>query len=328
MTPESNTPSIVVIGSANLDFCVSVQRLPQRGETLIGGDMNTFFGGKGANQAIAAARLGGKVGFMAKVGDDAFGAQYLRHLRREGIDTSYISTARECPTGSALIIVEELGQNMIVVSPSANMRFGLSDLNQAEHLIATADILLLQMEIPREVVEGAIRIANRHGVQVMLNPSPVDSHFQYEGLEIDYLVVNVVEAETLSGITCRDLQTLSEAAECLVSKGAHNVVITRGRESTLADCRDTIEFVPTIHVDSVDAVGAGDTFAGALAVALSEKMDIISAVRFANCAGALATTRLGAQAAMPYRSEVEDCLTSNLDMIEKAMDRQNSLARY
>ncbi len=328
MTPKTSAQSIVVVGSANLDFCVSVPRLPQRGETLIGGDMNTFYGGKGANQAIAAARLGGKVSFLAKVGDDPSGAQYLNHLRQERIDTSFISKAPGCPTGSALIVVEELGQNMIVVSPSANMRFDLADLRKAEQLIANSHILLLQMEIPREVVEGAIRIANRHGVRVILNPSPVDSRFQFEGLEIDYLVLNVVEAENLSGITCRDLQTLSEAAEYLVSNAASNVVITRGQESTLVDYRDTIEFVPTIRVDSVDAVGAGDTFAGALAVALSEKMDIISAVRFANCAGALATTRLGAQAAMPYRTEVEDCLTTNLEMIEKAMDRLDSFARY
>ncbi|MCK6497429.1 ribokinase [bacterium] len=325
MTTRTTTPSIIVTGSANLDFCVSVPRLPQRGETLIGEDMHTFFGGKGANQAIAAARLGGDVGFIAKLGDDAFGAQYLRHLRHEGIDTSCVSFAQNCPTGTAQIIVEELGQNMIVVSPSANMRISLSDLHQAEHIIAAAGILLLQMEIPQEIVEGAIRIANRQGVQVILNPSPVDSRFQFKGLEIDYLVVNVVEAETITGITCRDLQTLSEAAECLVSMGARNVVITRGRESTLVDCHDTIEFVPTIHVDSVDAVGAGDTFAGAFAVALTEKMDIISAVRFANCAGALATTRLGAQAAMPFRAEVEECLTSNLDMAEKTKSR---MSRY
>lgn len=311
-----------------MDFCVSVQRLPQRGETLIGGDMKTFFGGKGANQAVAAARLGGQVGFIAKFGNDTSGSQYLKYLQNERIDTTCVFKTGDCPTGSALILVEELGQNFIVVSPSANMRLDLADLRNSERMIASADILLLQMEIPLEVIEGAIRIANKNQVKVILNPSPVNPRFQFEGFQIDYLVLNVLEAEALTGITCRDLETLSQAAEMLVSWGVQCVVITRGQESTLVDYRDNIVFVPTIHVDSVDTVGAGDTFTGAFAVALDEEMDIVSAVRFANCAGALATTRMGAQAAMPFRPEVEDCLTTNLDMIEKAMNRRNNLVRF
>lgn len=327
MKTDSDKPMIVVAGSVNMDYCVLVQRLPQRGESLIGGDMRTFYGGKGANQAIAAARLGGHVGLLAKTGNDASGLTYREHLRDEGIDTSSVFTTDECPTGSALILVEELGQSFVVVSPSANMRLDLSDLRNAEQMIASAGTLLLQMEIPLEVIEGAIRLANRNHVKVILNPSPVNTRFHFNGFGIDYLVLNDLEVEALTGVICRDLESLIQAAEILVSWGVKCVVVTRGQESTLVDYQDNIVFVPTIHVDSVDTVGAGDTFAGAFAVALGEGMDIVSAVRFANCAGALATTRLGAQASMPFRAEVEDCLITNLERIENSMDRQISLAR-
>jgi ribokinase len=212
------------------------------------------------------------------------------------------------PTGTALIVVEKDGRNTIVVSPGCNLSLGRDSVRSAAALIADADCVVLQLEIPLSTVREAVGIANRACVPVVMNLSPVNAQLDLTGMTIDYLVVNEVEAEQLADLRGRDENSLTLAAERLAQMGAKHVIITRGSRSTLVDAAENIDFVPTIRVTPMDTVGAGDTFTGALAVALSEGMDLLSAVRFANCAAALAVTKPGAQTGMPCRRDVENCL--------------------
>ncbi|MGI8582210.1 MAG: ribokinase [Chitinophagaceae bacterium] len=296
---------IVVIGSSNTDMVIKAERFPLPGETLLGG---TFFmnpGGKGANQAVAAARLGGEVVFIARVGTDIFGSQALQQFNSEGINTQYIVEDPNNPSGVALITVDAKGENTIVVASGANNALSISDINNAEAAIHDADILLIQLEIPIEVVEQVTGIGKTKNLKVILNPAPAMplNEKVFRGL---YLITpNETEAEILTGISITDNPGIEEAAKILKAKGVQNVIITLGKEGAYV-LTDTINsYVPAPKVVSIDSTAAGDVFNGALAVSISEGKELMDAVVFASKAAAISVTKLGAQASAPFREEVE-----------------------
>jgi ribokinase len=293
-----------------MDFVVRVERLPKPGETISGGDQVTVFGGKGANQAVAAARMGAEVALIGCIGEDDVGRRYLDHLRTEGVDCEGLNTSSKAPTGSAQILVEENGQNIIVVSPGANRLVTPEDLDRHRRTIAEADIVLFQLEIPRETVLHGIRLAAEEGTVAMLNPSPVLTDLPWADMGLGYLVLNEIEAAEISGIACVDRQGVERAAEAILKLGVRRVVMTRGSDATLLAAPGETTWAPAASVEPVDTVGAGDCFTGALAVALTEGMPTDEALRFANCAGALATTRHGAQDSLPRRDGVESLVRS------------------
>lgn len=282
-------PSIVVVGSLNVDYNLRVPRLPWPGETLNSRSMRTCFGGKGANQAVAAARAGARTAMIGCVGMDDLGTRYIEALAAEGIDTCGISRS-ETPTGIALIAVDDVGENSIIVNPGANHAMTLADIEKHSDLIRGADALLLQLECPFPVVQRAAEIARTAGVRVLLNPSPLTDTFLSQRFEVDVLIVNEGEAERVS--PDRDLK----------AAGCRELIITRGANSTLSITANGIrEFFPP-KVTPVDTVGAGDAFAGAFAVASSEGNP--NTIAFANAAGALATLKDGAQSSIPMRTEI------------------------
>ena len=285
----STRPKITVVGSLNVDHTLRVSRIPAPGETLTSSSMLTCFGGKGANQAVAAARAGGAVAMIGCVGLDDFGTRYIEHMKAEGIDTSGILRA-ETPTGSAFITVDDRGENSIIVNPGANHAITPQDVEKHAHLIREADALLLQLECPLDVVRCAAEIAREAGVRVILNPSPLSADFLAERFEVDVLIVNEGEAAQIT--PNRDLFE----ARC------RHLMITRGADGTLSITADGVADVAPPKVTPVDTVGAGDSFAGAFAVASAEGAH--DAIRFANAAGALATLKAGAQPAIPTRQEV------------------------
>jgi ribokinase len=293
---------IAIFGSANIDLVAPVHRLPVRGETVMGGDLITVFGGKGANAAVAASRVGGTVHFVAKLGHDQYGANYLGHLNAEKIDTSHVSFCADCPTGTALILVDGEGQNMIVVSPGSNGRLTCDDVESARPVIQAAKVVLVQFEIPLDSVRRVIQIANECNVPVILNPSPYNNNFRFDGLKVNYLIVNDIEALEISG---KSWDQPSGVVAELLNLGPRKVIVTRGGDETLVASKDELVKVAVSQIKVVDTVGAGDTFCGAFAVAVAEGKPLVAAVRFANCAAGLATTKMGAQASMPLREQVE-----------------------
>ena len=286
---EPERPSIVVVGSLNVDYTLRVPRLPAPGETLSSHRMLTCFGGKGANQAVAAVRAGAHTAVIGCVGTDDIGTRYIEALRAEGIDTRGISRS-ETPTGVAFIAVDDAGENSIIVNPGANHAITPADVERHAGLISGADALLLQLECPLPVVLRAAEIARAAGVRVILNPSPLTDAFLSNRFEVDVLIVNEGEAERVA-----PNRILKEA-------GCRQIIITRGADSTLSITADGVrEFFPP-KVTPVDTVGAGDAFAGAFAVASSE--GDANAIAFANAAGALATLMAGAQSSIPTRSAI------------------------
>jgi ribokinase len=299
--------SVLVVGSANRDMIVRVQALPRAGETVAGRDPVWHFGGKGANQAVAAARCGAHVQFVAAFGDDEGGRLYREYLQAQGIDLSGAVSTKDASTGTAVIFVDDAAQNMIVVSAGANGRCTVENLPHLDEALAACTMVVLQYEIPMATIERVILNANRLGKPVLLNPSPLNAALDVGRLNIEYLIVNQVELETLSGSSdCGDEVTAIAAAQRLRAGGRiANVIVTRGGDSTLLVNADGNTAVPAHPVTPVDTVGAGDTFAGAFAAALDEGRSPGDAVRFANTAAAISTQKLGAQESMPTRAEVE-----------------------
>lgn len=291
---ERKPPKIIVVGSLNVDHTLRVPRIPAPGETLTSSGMLTCFGGKGANQAVASARAGGAVAMIGCVGLDDFGARYIEQLKSEGIDTSGILRS-ETPTGSAFIAVDDRGENSIIVNPGANHAITPQDVEKHAHLIREADVLLLQLECPQAVVRRAAEIAREAGLRVILNPSPLSADYLAKPFDVDVLIVN--EGEAAQVTPNRDLRE----AKC------RELIITRGADSTLRISEDGVVEIMPPTVAPVDTVGAGDSFAGAFAVASAESGD--DAIRFANTAGALATLKAGAQPAIPTREEVLEFLS-------------------
>jgi len=300
-------PRIVVVGSLMMDLVVRAPRLPVIGESLIAHDFQAFVGGKGGNQAIAAARLGAPVSIIGRVGDDDFGRTILATLAAEGIDTTHIATDPGAGTGVAVPIVLDDGENAILAVPRANLALNAADVEPARALIEAADVLIVQFEVGMEATESAMRIARAARRTVLLNPAPIAPHPPGLLALADVLVPNEIEAAELAPAAAGDHDC--EAAE-LLACGPASVIITLGEAGALVATPRGREWVPPFPVRAVDSVGAGDAFCGALAVALAGGAPLIDATRFGCAAAASAVTRPGAAAALPSREEAARILRS------------------
>lgn len=304
-TTQVTKQQILVVGSTNTDMVIKAAHLPRPGETILGG---TFFmnpGGKGANQAVAIARLGAPVTFICKTGTDIFGHQSQQLFEAEGINTSYVFSDPQNPSGVALISVDDKAENCIVVASGANANLTPEDLKKAEEAIDQCDIVLLQLEIPMETVEYVAKIAFEKGKKVILNPAPAQP-LSAELLSHLYLITpNETEAEMISDVKITDEASANEAAQVLSEKGVQNVIITLGSKGALVYSNGESEVVPAYKVKAIDTTAAGDVFNGALTVALSEGRDLKEASRFGCKASAISVTRSGAQSSAPYRNEVD-----------------------
>jgi len=302
--PTKNMNRILVVGSSNTDMVIKTDKLPLPGETVLGG---TFFmnpGGKGANQAVAAARLGGKVSFITKIGDDLFGNQTVGVLKKEGVDTRNIVKDTALPSGIALITVNSAGENNIVVAPGSNGNLVAEDIPSDLFSTGKYSILLLQLEIPVMTVEYAALTAAEHGLKVILNPAPAQKLHDYLLRHLWLITPDENEAGILTGIKISNESSAEKAATELQRRGVRNVIITLGAKGAYVKADEFTGIIPGIKVEAVDSTAAGDVFNGALAVAFAEGKGIKDAVVFANKAAAISVTRLGAQASAPYRKEV------------------------
>ena len=297
-------PKIVVVGSSNTDMVIKLDRIPRPGETIIGGDFIMAAGGKGANQAVAAARLGGEVTFVARVGADIFGKQAIQNFQEEGINTDFIVEDQEHPSGMALIFVDQKGENSIAVASGANSKLSEKDVAAAESKIAAAGVMLLQLETPLDTVRYAARLASEKNVKVILNPAPARELDDELLWNVTLLTPNETEAELLTGVKVDDEQSATQAAGVLRDKGVSTVIITMGAKGSLLVTDAHAALIPTEEVVAVDTTGAGDAFNGALAYAVANGKPLEEAVRFANLVGALSATRMGAQPSMPSRDEL------------------------
>ncbi len=296
---------VVVVGSSNTDMVIKAGRLPAPGETILGGDFIMNPGGKGANQAVAAAKLDAEVGFVARVGDDLFGEEAVRGYRSHGINVDLVSIDPNEPTGIALIMVDKTGENCIAVASGANLNLGVAEIDAAADRIASADVVLLQLEIPLETVRYAARLGRKSRRIVMLNPAPAQPLDDDLMSLIDVITPNEIEAEMLTGICVQGLDDAAKAAEALVGKGIATVIITMSSRGAFVMDKAFTGLVPACEVDAVDTTAAGDTFNGALAVALSKGLAIADATAFAVKAATFSVTRLGAQASAPSVADLE-----------------------
>lgn len=297
---------ILVVGSANMDMVITAPHFPQPGETIAGYGFMTNHGGKGANQAVAAARLGAKVAFVGKVGNDQFGQAMKDMMCQEGIDVSALSVASQIPTGVALIITVPSGENTIVIEPGANAQLTPEDVEQAEELFEDAGIVLMQLETPVTTLIKAAELAKQHGAYVVLNPAPApvtplpDALLQH----VDLLIPNETEAAAISGTDVVTADDVPVAMERLHSMGIKNVIITLGSKGAYASVEGSIMKVEAVKVEAVDTTAAGDTFCGALCKALLQGRDLQGAMSYACKAAAISVTRRGAQMSMPRKEEV------------------------
>ena len=297
---------IIVIGSSNTDMIIKLPKIPVPGETCIGGIFCTAAGGKGANQAVAAARAGGEVVFVACVGDDIFGKEAVGGFKRDNIDTDFIKISTGIPSGVALIFVDEKGENSIAVASGANANLTPDDIKEAANAFSGADILLMQLETPLETVKAAAEKAVKSGIPVILNPAPAKPLGDDILKNISIITPNETEAEILTGIKVTDELSASKAADILIGKGIPTVLITMGSKGVFAVTKGFREMIPSFKVDAVDTTAAGDVFNGVLAVMLAGNMQLGDAVRIANAAAAISVTRMGAQPSAPYRKEIEE----------------------
>ena len=297
-------PFIVVVGSSNTDMVIKAGRLPAPGETVLGGTFMMNAGGKGANQAVAAARLGGNVVFIAKTGEDIFGKQAIDLFKQEGIDTGYIIPDAENPSGVALITVDDNGENCIVVASGANAALKPADLQKAKHVIENAALILIQLEIPIETVGYVVDLAAKKGVKVMLNPAPASLLPDELLRKIAIITPNETEAGLLSGIKVTNRESAEAAARLLAAKGIETVIITMGAEGALLLHDGACHFFEAPVCNAIDTTAAGDVFNGALAVALFNGENILEAVPFAIRAASISVGRMGAQSSAPYLHEL------------------------
>ena len=294
---------ILVIGSSTIDMVVKADKHPLPGETVLGGNFLMNPGGKGANQAVAIARLGGELTFVTKVGNDVFGKRIIEGFRKENMKTDFVFVDEDNPSGAALIMVNAAGENCIVVAPGSNANLWMSDMEQVQN-ITTAAFILMQLEIPIETISIIAKIAKINHQKVILNPAPAQ-HLSNELLEGLYLVTpNETEATILTGISVTDDASADQAAGYLLNKGVENVIITLGKQGAYFKNKELSFTIMAPEVQALDTTAAGDTFSGALTVALTEGMNWQKAVRFAVEAASISVTRMGAQVSVPFRNEL------------------------
>jgi ribokinase len=297
---------VIVVGSSNTDMIVRADRLPLPGETVLGGDLSTAAGGKGANQAVAAARVGAHVTLVARLGEDMFGKQTLSAFRREGLDVHYVQQDAGTPSGVALIVVGPGGQNIIAVAPGANRNLTPADVAAAQPAIAQARVMVLQLEIPIHTVLAAALAAREAGLIVVLNPAPAEALPAALYEVVDILTPNEHEAAQLAGVAPDEPEA---AAAALLARGVGVVIVTLGAAGVVLGRRGQLpQRVPGFHVQPVDSTAAGDAFNGGLAAALARGDDLDAAVRYAQAVAAISVTRPGAQPSLPTAAEVEEFL--------------------
>ncbi len=302
---------IVVIGSSNTDMIIKIDRIPRPGETVIGGQFSTAPGGKGANQAVAAARAGGDVAFIGRVGNDIFGNEALKGFVADNIDIEYVIRDTTAPSGVASIFVDRNGQNSIAVAGGANANLSPADIEAAEKTIACADILVMQLETPIDTVSAAAMMAHADGVKVILNPAPAQLLTDDLLKTISILTPNKTEAELLTGIGIENEDDARKAAQALLIRGVATVMVTLGEKGVIIATADGVRKVDAFEVDPVDTTAAGDVFNGALAVAIAEGSQLDKAVLFANAAAAMSVTKLGAQPSAPRRDEIDEFMKNH-----------------
>ncbi len=296
--------NLVVVGSSNMDLVISLPRIPAVGETILGGKSSMIFGGKGANQAVAAARAGGKVAFITKLGDDIFGNNMTSHFQTEGLPIDYILTDDSEPTGIAQIFVSAKGENSIAVAPGANMNLMPSDIEPFEGLIKQATVVLMQLEIPLETVVFITELAAAHNVKVILNPAPAQALSDNLLKKLWLLTPNESEASLLTGLKVVDNASAQQAAEALRQKGIQNVIITLGENGSLLCNAEGVKHFKAFKAHAVDTTAAGDVFNGALAVAVTQNKSFDDAIRFGSAAAAISVSRVGAQTSIPSLDEI------------------------
>jgi ribokinase len=297
-------PKVVVIGSANVDLTIRVDRLPQLGETVSGGEFYTSFGGKGANQAVAAYKAGAEVRFLAKVGCDQNGEAIIKNLEALGLSSEGILRDESRYSGVAFIMVDRMGSNTIAVAPGSNRNLTEEDIHRAESDISWGEVLLIQLEVPIPTVREALRLAKAHGLLTILNPAPARRLPEEIVALVDILTPNEIEAGKLTGEMVEDLNEATQAASKLLESGVGHVIITLGEKGTCWVQRDRVQAFRAFPVAAVDCTAAGDAFNGALALALAEERALHESISFANAAGALSVTRKGAQDSLPTREEI------------------------
>jgi ribokinase len=301
---KQENSKILVVGSSNTDMVIKAQHLPMPGETVLGGSFFMNPGGKGANQAVAIARLGGQVAFVCKTGNDIFGYQSHQLFEEEGIDISHVFSDANSPSGVALITVDERAENCIVVASGANANLLPADLAKVEEAIDIAGFILMQLEIPIETVEFVAEMAAAKNKKVILNPAPAQALSGRLLQNLHLITPNETEAELLSGIKISDRDSAEKAAKKIVEMGVDHVIITLGSKGAFVYGDGVCEMVAAWPVKAIDTTAAGDIFNGALVVALAENRSLIDAVHFACKAAAISVTRVGAQSSAPYRNEV------------------------
>ena len=302
---EQNRPKIVVVGSSNMDLVIKSPRIPVKGETILGGDFIMTPGGKGANQAVAAAKLGAEVYFVAKLGDDIFGRQSLSNFQKVGIHTEYVVQTKEAPSGVALITVDDAGDNVIVVAPGANLKLSPADVKRAESDIASCGAVVAQLEVPLETIEFAAKMANDLKVPFVLDPAPARELGPELLRLVDVLTPNETEAQILTGIEVTDEESARAASMNLLERGIKAVILTLGGKGFLLADNEETRYVSAQKVDAVDSTAAGDAFTGSLAVGIAENKALLDAALFANYVAALSVTKMGAQSSMPTLQEVK-----------------------
>jgi len=292
--------SIVVVGSLNMDQVVHAPRHPEIGETILGNDFHTFFGGKGANQAVAASRCGAQVTMVGRVGADAFGDAILENLKNEGVELTNLRREAQTATGVALIVVDDQGRNTIVVAPGANACVTPQDIHSAQPAFTEASVIVLQLEIPLPAVEEAITIGRRYRKKVVLNAAPARKLPLDTYNQVDYLIINRSELALLSGET-----SIEAGLKQLINWGGQTILVTLGEHGVLIHEGSSQILLSAYKVKAVDTVGAGDAFVGAFTTAITQGTTTEEAANWGNAAGALAVTRSGAQSSLPYREEIE-----------------------
>ena len=297
---------IYVIGSSNTDMVVKSNFLPKPGETVIGDTFLMNPGGKGANQAVSACKLGADVTFITKVGNDMFGKKAVNNFKKIGIKTDYIRIDKNNSSGIAIIMVDKSGENSISVAPGANNSLTIKDVNFIEEKLKADDYVLIQLEIPKTVVEYLIEICNKLKVKLILNPAPFQKISDYHLSQVNTITPNEIETEYLSGIKVKDKETAKKASKILINKGIKNIIITMGEKGAFYKSSSFEGLIPTKKVSVIDSTAAGDTFNGALVAGLSMKMDMLTSIDFANNAATYSVTKLGAQSSAPSINDLNN----------------------